>query len=261
MGRKTKTSLPKAKVKAKKSVSETGHFKNLVNMKILYQECLGLGINYDPSNAALTLSALANLITIAQTTMKNVSESKVLADNATNAKTIAAKPLKQLATRVFNTLVASGPSTYTIDDAKGLLNKIRGKRVSPLNPTEPVNPGDKIIKNISTSQQSLDRIIDNFTALIILAGAQPTYKPNETALKISTLNTLVNNITTLSHDVTTLNIKLQRDRFTRNDKLYANTTGVVDVSKAIKKYVKSVFLPTSPEFKNISKLKFVKLVK
>jgi hypothetical protein len=48
-------------------------------------------------------------------------------------------------------------------------------------------------------------------------------------------------------------------RIARNVILYANETGLVDIAGEVKKYIKSVFGGTSPQYKQVSKLKFTKV--
>ena len=44
----------------------------------------------------------------------------------------------------------------------------------------------------------------------------------------------------------------------RNNAMYADVTGLVDIAAAVKKYVKSVKTITLPEFRQISGLKFTR---
>ena len=53
---------------------------------------------------------------------------------------------------------------------------------------------------------------------------------------------------------------LSNARISRDEELYAGTTGLVDLAGLVKKYVKSVFGGDSAQFKQLSDLEF-KLVK
>lgn len=44
--------------------------------------------------------------------------------------------------------------------------------------------------------------------------------------------------------------------YTRNVLLYKEITGITDVANAVKVYIKSVFGATSPQYKQVSSLKF-----
>ena len=47
-------------------------------------------------------------------------------------------------------------------------------------------------------------------------------------------------------------------RIVRDKGLYTEKTGLVDTANEVKDYVKSIFGYTSPEYKQISKIKFTK---
>lgn len=50
-----------------KSISETGHAKNVANLEDLISFCEGYGTTYNPSKSSITLVALKELFTDAQT--------------------------------------------------------------------------------------------------------------------------------------------------------------------------------------------------
>ena len=60
----------------KSSVSEVGHAKNVANFADLISYCTAYGSTYNPSKAALQLTALNTLLTTAQTELANVTTAK-----------------------------------------------------------------------------------------------------------------------------------------------------------------------------------------
>lgn len=50
--------------------------------------------------------------------------------------------------------------------------------------------------------------------------------------------------------------KLNTVYINRNTILYDESTGLYEISQNVKKYVKSVYGASSPEFKNVSKIRF-----
>jgi hypothetical protein len=52
------------------------------------------------------------------------------------------------------------------------------------------------------------------------------------------------------------NTVVSNARIARDKALYAETTGVLDVAQDVKQYVKSLFGATSPQYKQVSGLKF-----
>jgi hypothetical protein len=52
---------------------ETGHGENVANFKDLISFCVGYGTNYNPSQLAIKVTALQTVLTLAQTSLSNVS--------------------------------------------------------------------------------------------------------------------------------------------------------------------------------------------
>lgn len=241
------------------STSETGHAKNAANFEDLISFCTGYGAQYNPSKAILQIANLTTLHTNAQNSIGSVTASKTAFSNATNARQNAFDPLKKHCTRVVNALDATDATDKLVKDAKSINNKIQGKRAGekpkPVSATATDAAEDK---SISVSQQSYDSLIDNFDKLIQLVGTEPTYTPNETELQISTLQTDLGNLKTVNTAVINAYTNYSNSRITRNNILYGATSGLVDVALEVKKYVKSVFGATSPQFKQVSKLEFTR---
>ena len=130
--------------------------------------------------------------------------------------------------------------------------------LTPQNPV-PLPVADD--KQISVSQQSYDSIMESFKKLIDLVSSEPTYKPNEVDLQIATLTTQAADLAAKNTDVVNATTTLSNGRIARNKTLYTPKTGLYDVAQEVKKYVKSVFGATSPEYKQVSKIKFTNLGK
>ena len=185
---------------------------------------------------------------------------KTAFDNATNAREVAFKPLKPLATKIVNGLAATEATAQTVDDVKTTNNKIQGKRAKAVEkPTAAaLAAGAEPVKTASTSQQSYDKLIDHFAQLIATLTAEPKYLPNENELKVATLNTLLIDLRAKNTAVISATTALSNARITRDKALYGETTGILDVAQDTKQYVKSLFGANSPQFKQVSGLKFTR---
>jgi hypothetical protein len=173
--------------------------------------------------------------------------------------------LKKLSTRVVNALEATTATVQTIDDAKTVNRKMQGKRADNTAqsvPTsiapQPLPTTDPVHKQISVSQQSFDSLIDNFTKLIQVVSAEPAYLPNEIDLKVATLNTLLASLKAANTSVISTTTTYSNGRISRDTVLYGVDTGLVDLAFEVKKYVKSLFGTSSPQFKQVSGLQFKK---
>ena len=105
---------------------------------------------------------------------------------------------------------------------------------------------------------SFDNRIENFDRLIMLLSSIPLYNPNEEELKVETLKALHNQLKEKNSEVILPIVQLSNSRMTRNKILYSENTGLVDVALDSKTYIKSIFGATSPQYKQISKLRFIR---
>ena len=245
------------------STIETGHAKNVANFEDLISFCQGYGSLYNPVNTNIAVTALQAKQTAALAALQNTKAAKTAFDNATNNREIAFLNLKKLATRIVNALEATSASKQTVDDAKTVNRKIQGKRadnkfvpVSAPAETSP-SPSEGVgVRSISVSQQSFDSLIDNFAKLIQVVSTTSAYAPNETELKVATLNTLLTNLRSSNTGVISATTAYSNSRIARNSTLYAPVNGLVGIAFEVKKYVKSLFGATSPQYGQVSGLSF-----
>jgi len=242
------------------STTETGHAKNVAIFEELITICTSYGATYNPSRAALQLSALNTLYNNANAAMQAVMVAKTNYNNATNAREIAFKKLKLLATKIIHALAVSGATKQSLADAKTSNNKIQGNRTKTKEKatTHNPNPEAQPSKTISTSQQSYDKLTDHFAQLITTLTAEPAYTPNENELKVTTLNTILTELKAKNTTVATTSTALSNARIARNQLLYNETSGILVIAQDVKQYIMSLYGTTSPQYKQVSTLRFKK---
>ena len=103
---------------------------------------------------------------------------------------------------------------------------------------------------------SYDSRIENLDKLVKLLAGQPEYTPNESELAVPALETLQSNLKDLNTTAVTTYTDVSNSRIARNNILYSPVTGLVEIAGSVKKYVKSVFGATSPEYKQVSAIQF-----
>jgi hypothetical protein len=242
------------------STSETGHAKNIANLEELVSFVTAYGAAYNPSRAALKLPALTATLTAAQTALQNVKVTKTAYDNATNARESSFEPLRKLATRIVNALAASGASKQTQADARTVINKLNGTRSASSKEalTKATTAGEPAPKSASTSQQSYDKLIDNFAQLIQIVTAEAAYTPNENEIKVATLNTWLTTLRARNTAVANTLAALSNARIARDKALYDVASGLCTIALEVKVYVKSLYGGSSPQYKQIGGLKFTR---
>lgn len=243
------------------SISETGHEKNVAIFDNLISYVTAYGVTYNPSKASIRLDALQSLATNAKTAIAAVNNALPAYSNAVAAREAAFNPLSKLATRVLNAIKATDTTEQVDENAKSLVRKIQGTRASAKKTEEEktaLAASGTEVKEISTSQMSYDSRLDNLDKLIKLLTSIPLYAPNENDLKLTSLTSLYNDLKTKNTEVVNANTALSNARIARNDVLYKTNTGLCDIAFDVKTYIKSLFGATSPQYKQISGLKFTK---
>lgn len=245
------------------STSELGHNRNAINFDTLIINCTSYGTAYNPSKASLKITALQAQSTLAKNSITTINSLTPAYKNAVSARVSAFKPFDKLITRVNNALKASDTSQQVDESAQTIIRKLQGRRATPKKTEEQKKTASEAgieIVEISTSQMSYDSRLDNLDKLIKLLASVPQYAPNEADLKVTALTALYNDLKAKNLAVINTEVPLNNARIARNDIMYKENIGLVDIALDIKTYIKSVYGATSPQFKQISGLKFSKTV-
>ncbi len=240
-------------------INETGHAKNVAHFYQLKTYAIGYGAPYNPSKAALKLPALETTYTAGADALSNVIAKVSLFNAATDDRVIAFADLTKFATRIVNAIDATDATKETVQNAKSFLTKIRGTKITKIK--VPVDPNSPPPKTISSSQRSYDQLVQHFEGLMTVAINEPSYSPNESELQAIKLQNYLTNLNTTNQAVAQADTVVTNARIARTQALYADDTGLVDIAGEVKKYVKSLFGASSPEYKAISGLKFTKAKK
>jgi hypothetical protein len=238
------------------STSETGHAKNVANFQDLISFVTGYGATYNPNKNALKLPQLNALYTASQASLADVVTKNTAYNNKVNERVIAFKDLKSLSTRLINALQTTDATSQKIADAKAFNKKMQGIRAKAVEtPTDPSAPAPN---TISTSQQSYDQQIQHLAGIISVLQTEPSYAPNENDLKIVTLTAKQADLTAKNNAVATAYTNVSNSRIARDTTIYGTDTGLFDIATEVKKYVKSVYGSTSPQFAQVKGIEFTK---
>lgn len=232
------------------SQSETGHTKNIAAFKTMLTYLEGYGPSYQPVAEALKLTNLQQQLADAEASLTEAQKKLATFNNATDERMKLFAPLKPLGTRIYNALAVSGVSQNTMGTAKTINRKLQGQRAIKIK--LPEDPSQPPADNASVSQQSYDNLVAHLSNYIEFLQTLPEYMPNETELQITALTTYRDQLIQSNNTVTQATANWSNARINRNQALYANQTGIVDTAASIKTYVKSLFGPTSPQYKQIS---------
>lgn len=241
--------------------SETGDHVNLTrfNGEISYVKSYGEA--YNPSNLLLKLPALEEMSAIAKESLEGVDSVLSVYNKAVAAREIPFSTLSKYVTRIMRMLKSSGVPKHVFDQVNTVARKIKGQRASaiikPKPPVDGIEP-EPTPKQISAAQMSYDRRSDNFGKVVELLAGIPEYNPNEDDLKVESLAIFDADLKAKNKAVVDVQVTLSNARIARNAVLYTDITGLCDIGNAVKDYVLGVYGATSPQYRQISKIKFTK---
>jgi hypothetical protein len=232
---------------------------NVANLDELIVCINGYGATYNPTKESIKLTALQSLSAQAKQITEDYNIALANQKNATAAREVAFKPLSALATRLKNAVAATDTTEHVDNNVKSIVRKLLGQRASTKKTEEEIKTlkaAGKEVVEISSSQMGYDSRLNNFNKLIALLASISLYAPNEIELKVATLTEYYNNLKNLNSAVVVANTAIDNARIARNQLLYAANTGLYDIATSVKAYIKSVYGAKSPQFKQVSGLKF-----
>ena len=98
--------------------------------------------------------------------------------------------------------------------------------------------------------------LDNFDKLIRQLEMVPQYAPNEADLTVTALREYWNAMDTANKAALKGDNDLSNCRLTRNNEFYAPESGLTEVAKADKLYIKALFGANSPQYHQLSGIPF-----
>jgi hypothetical protein len=229
------------------STSETGHFVNLENYHTIIERITEFGTDYDPLTDKIKIPQM----TIQWTDGNTLHQDYIVAIEATKLPVNNREDLFDIMTervkRSFNLYGSTNASVRNLKDAKGCADKITGKNIK----VKRLENGTPDPKSVSNSQLSFTKRADNFKHLIEIYKSDPNYATTDTELMTVNLLALLADINAANVIIKSLIQKSNLKRIARDESLYLVGTGIIDVSLACKKYVKSLYGVNSLQAKTI----------
>ncbi len=241
--------------------NQSGIGSNVVNFGILIDRISTYGEKYNPVRNEFMIQYLKDLKTTAGTVLVNANNSENLEKKATALRVVAFEPINRLVTRAMNAFRISGASEPTVQQAETLVREFRGIRASKKPTLELIAAAKEEGKELRINRQhntTFEKKIENFEKVVNFLTIQSEYGPNETDITIDALNAKLTELKTTNSECIKTSADYNAIRIERDTVLFADHTGLVDVAKGVKLYVKSAFGTSSPQYKSISDLRFIK---
>jgi len=240
-------------------MNEAGHAKNIANFANYISIVTTFGTVYKPPVPLIELTALQTKLTSFEAAKDSVTPKASTETIALNERQAVFELLSPLVTRIVSAAAVSVGDQLFSNDLRTIARKLQGRRAKAKVEDDPLTPDiDESKQSISASQLSFDNRIANFEELINLLTTSGLYVVNETDLQISALQTMLGNMkATNSAAVNAVN-EARAVRIARDETLYNDNDGIIALANLVKKYVKSLFGARSPQYKQLTALKFKK---
>jgi hypothetical protein len=224
------------------------HFKNVEAFGKLEGICIGFGDDYKPIQPNLQVENLSGKLTNARAALSNVSDAKTSFENAINRRAVAFKEISTLASRIFVALKSSGALSQTVDDARMMVRKIKG-RSAAANRT-PVPSGEAGQQAQATMQAprrsratgaDYDSVAYHFEKLLQTVGSELLYSPFVSDLQLQQLRVKLDSFRALNNAAVTAAAQWGKARRDRNTLLYTGSENLYGTAMAVKQLVKAAF--------------------
>jgi len=97
---------------------------------------------------------------------------------------------------------------------------------------------------------------ENLSKLLQLITTIEAYNPNTEDLKLENLTIYQTSLVNATQAVNQTEAELNTALIARNTIIYKDSSGLHDIALNVKKYVKSVYGASAPEYKKVSKIEF-----
>lgn len=246
------------------STKQTSIGSNVVNLGELTERVSTFGVKYNPVRSDFTISNLTALKTSAETLAELVKTAENVDNNSIAARTLSFKNNDGLVTRAINSYKISGASEQSILQAESKVRIYRNIRVSEKPTAEEIAAakveGKELRINVHHNS-TFDKKIENFADFIDFLDNSSKYRPNETDIAVEGLTAKLTELKIQNSTCSKTSAELDAARMARDTMMFTNGTGMVDIAKGVKQYIKSVFGATSLQYKSISDLKFINIKK
>lgn len=239
--------------------NEVGHTVNVANFKELIAFVESLGNGYTPPIDELAINNMKKQVLLIDETMQTLKDVQASYKKATNDRRIVYDTLNTLATRVMATLSFLNIDSKTTQDARTIVNKIKG--INTKKKALPAAEGETPAKTISTSQMSFEQRKNNFERLVALLQVEKNYIVNEEDLKIESLQNVVKSLGENVKNVVEIEQQVDNVTHKRNELLYQEQTGAIPIGLRVKEYIKSKYGTKSNEYKRVKSISLVNRVK
>jgi len=235
--------------------------QNVDNMEVLTEKVITFIPAYDPSETRLSILNQREIKVSGDAVLEKVALAESACDNAITARNIAFDALDPFVTRVINGLRISDVPAQTVEQGESIVREFRNQRATEIEPPAKTDEGsdeEESSRNNKLRNSSFNTKIENYRNLVLLLSTLLAYKPNEKDLKIDALKVRLTDLKHVNSVAVAAEAAAEAARQLRYQILYGTKTGLVDIAKDSKLYVKSAYGANSPQYRSISGILFTR---
>ena len=233
------------------------HVENIERFRNIIQQCSAFGVVYNPSNPKLSLANMTLLLNEAEQLNTVYTKAFIAAKRPINERQELIEELVKRMRRVKNLVFCSGASESMMRDVEAMVDKFSGDKVRKKK-TKDGKPAEKWVSN---SHLGVDSRQETLGLLLEVLRNEPHYTPNEPILQMAALDDAAERLESLTRAVSGANANAAIKRIERDNALYLEGDGLVDVSLMCKKYVRALFGARSEEAKVVSAIKLKRFIR
>lgn len=248
-----------------KKSKETGHYINVANGNTLIKHIYTFKESFTPTKEAIQLKNLEIYHTRATGHINQVQEAKNGWSLVVDNRQFGYRNIRKFSTRIMGILEGTNLSAKNIETARSINAKIQSVRLIKPKETElddetkdELNPEEEKEqpKRYSVSRQSYDSLYENFSDLVNFLSQAEGYDPNIDEFKIDSLKAYAANLLELTNAMDEAEAKVKEARRMRNEFMYAEEVGYVDVMLSARKFIKGMFGAKAPQTETANAIRF-----
>ncbi len=244
---------------------ETGHYKNVANGNTLIKHVTTFKEIFTPTKEVIQLKNLEISHTTATGHIGQVQEAKNNWSLVVDKRQFGYRDIRKFSTQIMGILEGTNLSAKNIETARSINVKIQGVRL--IKPKEDeldeetkdeLNPegNQEQPKRHSVSRQSYNSLYENFSDLVNFLSQVEGYDPNIDKFKIDNLNAYAANLLDLTNEMDEAQAKVKEARRMRDEFMYAEEVGYVDIMLSARKFIKGIFGARAPQTKTANAIRF-----
>jgi hypothetical protein len=238
------------------NITIMSHVKNVEAFTRVVDFCTGFGGNYNPGRPTLQIDALATQLSHIQSAMDHVRIAKAEYDRHVVERKQAFDQIPKLLAGTLRRLEASGTKPEYLENARAHVHRFIGAspKTRSAIPSEQVEsaPGPKGHLQLAYVSKA-----DAFSKLVQSLKTEPLYQSREPLYTVEGLEAKVLELMLLNQAVADAR-KLWRMALIDRDKvLYSNEESMLQVARAVKKYVRGLYGHDSREYALLKEWQFL----